>query len=220
MAGIALLLVAVVVTVLVLRPGATEVLDGPTPAPPSTNVCPDAVEDSAAPPPVAGDRVTSGQLSYPLLPAPFRTPGLDSRVPFGRNVRVQDAVVEADAAGTATWVASVLIAQLLAGDGFFGPEQGAKVVADCAVGKFYGDTPAGRQDQRNEAITVDGHPAWVIESHLAFDIPNIRTKGELMIIVVVDTGAESGLFYASIPDTSPQFVPPARAALTQLQVAN
>ena len=84
-------------------------------------------------------------------------------------------------------MASVLIAQLLAGDGFFGPQQGAEVVADCAVGRFYGDAPAGREDRRNEAITVDGRPAWMIESHLTFDIPDIRTTGELMIIVVVDT---------------------------------
>jgi hypothetical protein len=40
-----------------------------------------------------------------------------------------------------------------------------------------------------------------------------------MIIVVVDTGdGEAGLFYASIPDTSPQFLEPARQALASLKV--
>jgi hypothetical protein len=129
-------------------------------------------------------------------------------------------LVETAPGGTPTWVSSVLIARLLAGDGFFGPEQGAKVVANCVVGTFYGDAAVQRQDQRSEAMTVDGHQAWIIESHLTFDIPEIKTKGETMIIVVVNTSSdEAGLFYASIPDTSPQFLAPSRRALAELKVA-
>ena len=42
-----------------------------------------------------------------------------------------------------------------------------------------------------------------------------------MIVAVVDTAdGEGGLFYASIPDTSPQFVKPAREALAGLRVAS
>ena len=40
-----------------------------------------------------------------------------------------------------------------------------------------------------------------------------------MIIVVVETvTGEAGLFYASIPDTSPQFMAAARAAQSTLEV--
>jgi hypothetical protein len=128
-------------------------------------------------------------------------------------------LVETGPNGAPLWVSSVLIARLLAGDGFFGPEQGAKVVASCVVGKFYGNVPVQREDSRNEATTVDGHKAWRIESHLTFDVPNIKTKGETMIIVVVDTSdGEAGLFYASIPDTSPQYMAPSRKALADLRV--
>ncbi len=68
-------------------------------------------------------------------------------------------------------------------------------------------------------MTVDGRDAWLIESHLCFDVPGIRTKGELLIVSVVDTGdGEAGLFYASIPDTSPELVAPARKALADLRV--
>jgi hypothetical protein len=140
-------------------------------------------------------------------------------VPFGRDVQSQQATVEADGNGTPTWVASVLIARLLAGDGFFGPEQGVRVVATCVTGKFYGNAAVTRKDTRSQAITVDGHPAWTIEAHLSFQLPKIKTTGEMMIIVVVDTGGgEAGLFYASIPDTSPQFMEPARQALAGLKV--
>ena len=129
--------------------------------------------------------------------------------------------MEQDAQGVDTWVASVMVARLLAGDGFFGPEQGARVVADCVVGKFYGGAAVTRKDRRNAATKVDGRAAWVIEAHLTFSLPDIKTTGETMIIVVVDTvQGEGGLFYASIPDTSPQFVEPARGAQASLQVAD
>ena len=165
--------------------------------------------------------VVSGHLSYPRLAPPFSAPKPDSRTPFGRDVRSQTAEVETSSDGRTSWVAAVLIARLLAGDGFYGPQQGAAVVAECVIGKFYGDNPVGREDLRDEATKVDGHDAWIIEMHLTFDISGIKTKGEAATIVVVDTGAadgEAGLFYSSIPDTSPQFTRPAEDALEGLQV--
>ncbi len=221
--AVALVTVLVVIAVLVVRSLTRDVIVDADPAPtvtPSSLVCPDAVLETASPPPPqTGDRVRSGALSYTRLASPFRAPEWDTRVPFGRDVQSQNATVEEDASGTATWVAGVLIARLLAGDGFYGPEQGAKVVAECVTGKFYGDAAVTRKDRRNEATTVDGRPAWVIEAQLAFSLPDIQTTGELMVIVVVETvSGEAGLFYASIPDTSPQFLKPARAAQASLQV--
>ena len=71
----------------------------------------------------------------------------------------------------------------------------------------------------NKATTIDGHDAWVVESQLSFDIRGLQTKGELLLVAIVAAGDESsGLFYASIPDTTPQLVQPARDALKQLKV--
>lgn len=219
----ALVTVLVVIAVLVVRSLTRDVIIDSEPVPggtPSGLVCPDAVLETASPPPPqTGDRVRSGPLSYARLAAPFRAPQWDIRVPFGRDVQNQNATVEQDAAGAPTWVAGVLIARLLAGDGFYGPEQGATVVAECVTGKFYGDAEVTRKDRRNEATTVDGRPAWVIEAQLGFALPDIETTGELMVIVVVETvTGEAGLFYASVPDTSPQFLEPARDAQASLRV--
>ena len=185
--------------------------------------CPATPSQTPTPIPDTGsDRVVSGHLSYPRLAPPFSTPEPDSRTPFGRDVRSQVAPVEKSADGTSSWVAGVLIARLLAGDGFYGPQQGAAVVAQCIVGKFYGDNPVDRKDLRNQATTIDGHPGWIIEMHLTFDIPGIQAKGETATIVVVDTGSadgEAGLFYSSIPDNAPQFSEPAAVALKDLQVS-
>lgn len=221
----ALLLVIIVVVVLVVRNLGTEtVTDPPDPQNPSptATICSEAGEQTAAPEPQNGDRVTSGKLSYPTLRAPFAPPAWDSRVPFGRDVQNQNAMVEEGPNGT-SWVAGVMVARLLAGDGFYGPEQGATVVAECITGKFYGDAEVDRKDTKNEATKIDGHDAWIIEAHLTFDLSSegIKTKGETMIVVVVDTvQGEGGLFYASVPDTSPQFMQPARDSLKNLKVAS
>jgi hypothetical protein len=221
LAAAAIVVVIIVVIILVVRGLSGGTIDGGpvNGSPSSADVCPDAVQPSATPVLQTGSRVASGRLSYARLGAPFGEPYWDHRVPFGRDVQSQAATVEADDSGTPTWVAAVLVARLLAGDGFFGPEQGARVIATCVTGKFYGNAAVTRKDTRNQAVTVDGHPAWTIESHLSFQLPKIKTTGETMLIVVVDTGdGEAGLFYASVPDTSPQFMEPARQALASLKV--
>lgn len=222
-AAAAVLVAVIVVVALVVRSvgggGLTEGSGGPGDDP-TQQTCP-RVTDTASPvAPSTGDRVRSGRLSYPRLPSPFGAPVADDRTPFGHDVQSQQAEVERSTDGDTIWVAWALIARLMAGDGFYGPQQGAGVVADCVVALFYDDHEMNRTDIRREAMTVDGHPAYLIESHLTFDIPGIRTKGETMIVVVVDVGqqGEAGLFYGTIPDTSPQFLAPIRAALADLQV--
>ena len=187
---------------------------------PSRNVCPDLdASQSATPVPSTDGRVHGGKISFPMLPDPWSSPYSDNRVPFARDVAQQTITVEPDYAPQASWVASILVAELYAGDGFFTPEQGSEIVLKCVVGRFYGDAAVERQDLVSKAMKVDGHDAWVVESQLSFDIPNLQTKGELAIVVIIDTGLESAsLFYASIPDTVPQYVDDARLALDSLKV--
>jgi peptide subunit release factor RF-3 len=70
----------------------------------------------------------------------------------------------------------------------------------------------------NEKTTIDGHEGWLVESKLTFDIVGLETKGELLIVAIVSAGTRSGLYYATIPDSTPELVQPARDALKQLQV--
>lgn len=211
----------VVIAVLVVRGTGIAGPGGDPGGQPSGDLCQtaSAAEESAVP--QSGDRVTSGKLSVPRLGPPFEAPRYDSRVPFGRDVQSQDAPVEVSADGQTSWLAGVLIARLLAGDGFYGPEQGADLVVKCILGVFYGNAVVERDDVKHQATKVDGHAAWLIESNLSFDVPGIKTKGELLIVVVVDVGdGEGGLFYASIPNTTPELVAPARKALADLRVGS
>jgi len=189
---------------------------------PTQNVCPalDPNQSTEPPPQRNDDRVHGGKISYPMLNSPWGPVSGDNRVPFARDVAEQVVMVQENYDGFgASWVASVLVSELVAGDGFFSPKEGSEIVMRCVVGRFYGDAVVDREDLVSKAIKVDGHDAWVVESQLSFDIPDLETKGELAIVVVVDTGVESAsLYYASIPDTVPDLVQDARWVLDNLKV--
>ena len=220
--GGALVIVIIVVAVLAIR----AVTGGDTgttgvPGQPSQDVCP--AESTATPEPnsshPADGRVHGGPVSYPMLATPWSAPQGENRVPFGSDVQSQLVPVETDYDGNgANWVAQITVGELQAGDGFFTPEQGSQIVVKCILGKFYGDNPVKSNVTVNKATNIDGHDAWLVESKLTFDIAGLQTKGELLIVAIVSAGNRSGLYYASIPDTTPELVEPARDALKNLKV--
>ena len=220
--GGALVIVIIVVAVLAIR----AVTGGDTgttgvPGQPSQDVCP--AESTATPEPnsshPADGRVHGGPVSYPMLATPWSAPQGENRVPFGSDVQSQLVPVETDYDGNgANWVAQITVGELQAGDGFFTPEQGSQIVVKCILGKFYGDNPVKSNVTVNKGTNIDGHDAWLVESKLTFDIAGLKTKGELLIVAIVSAGNRSGLYYASIPDTTPELVEPARDALKNLKV--
>ncbi len=220
LAGAALLVVLIVVAAVAVR-ATTGVGGGLRPVPGdqgSQNACPEPERNPSPTLDPNDGRVHGGPVSYPRLGAPWSAPSYDDRVPFGTDTRVQQITVEANYNRGASWVASILVAELQAGDGFFSPEQGSQVVVKCILGRFYSDAPVTSDVKVDEKATIDGHDAWIVESQLRFDIPGLETKGELLLVAIVSAGATSGLYYASIPDTRPELVPAARRSLEQLQV--
>jgi Protein of unknown function (DUF2510) len=223
-AGAALVIVIIVVAVLAIRAvtgGDTTTTGGPV-TQPSQDACPPQVtaspEASASHP--ADGRVHGGPVSYPQLGPPWGPPqGPPNPVPFGTDVQTQMVLDQLNYDGQGkNWVASILVAELQAGDGFFTPEQGSQIVVKCILGAFYGNHPINSNVKVNEKTTIDGHDAWLVESQLTFDIPNLEAKGEYLIVAIVSAGNRSGLYYATIPDTLPELVQPARDTLKQLQV--
>jgi hypothetical protein len=216
----ALLVVIVVVAVFVIRGlGGGGLSADPVGGQGTQNACPEPTGEATSPVPVPSDgRVHGGPVSYPRLGAPWEAPRSDDRVPFGTDVASQIVTVEPNYQKRESWVASVLVGELQAGDGFYTPQQGAQIVVKCILGAFYGNNEVKSNVKVNRAADIDGHDAWVVESQLSFDIPNLKTKGELLIVAIVATGSTAGLYYASIPDTTPELVQPARDALKQLRV--
>lgn len=220
-AGAALVVVLVVIIVVAVRQlgGAGGIAGGDPGGQGSQDPCPTTTMQSAPPTTDPQDgRVHGGPLSYPELGAPWTQPSGENRVPFGTDVLTQEITVQQYAPGK-IWVASVLVGRLAAGDGFFTPKQGSQIVVKCILGQFYGNAEVKSDVVQNKATTVDGHDAWIVESKLSFDIQGLDTKGERLIVVIVATGETSaGLYYASIPDTVPQYLPVAKELISQLKV--
>jgi hypothetical protein len=188
----------------------------------TTNPCPVNTQSLAPVNHTVDGRVHGGLLSYPLLGSPWSAPEVNDNVPFGRDTLWQTVTIEPNYNKTGdNWVASVLVGELAAGDGFFSPQEGSEIVVKCLIGAFYGDAQVGRNDTTSKATTVGGKDAWLVETHLTFNIKGLNTKGETAIVLIVATATDTAsLYYASIPDTSPQYLQPARDTMAALTVGN
>lgn len=186
---------------------------------PSENVCPTPQADSSPVPQPNDGRVHSGPLSYPKLPAPWGEPTLaDKDVPFGRDVQQQ--FVQTEQIPDMSWGAAVMVGELVAGDGFYAPKDGAEIVLRCVTGTFYGDAAVTRHDTKSQAMTVDGRDAWIMESDLSFSIPGLQATNELLTVVIIDLGnGTAGLFASSVPGNASQYNAPAQEALKGLRVS-
>jgi hypothetical protein len=213
--------VAVVVVVALAVRGLSGGLGGLTGSPggnPSSDVCPQPEADSSPTPQPNDGRVHSGALSYPMLPAPWGAPEPNTEVPFGRDVLQQ--FVQTEKTPALSWGAAVMVGELVAGDGFFAPKDGAEIVLRCVTGTFYGNAEVTRHDTKSQAVTVDGHDGWLMESDLSFSIPGLEATNELLTVVIVDlkTGS-AGLFASSVPGNTPQYNEPAKQAMEGLEVS-
>jgi len=180
-----------------------------------------ASANSPTPLPEVPGRVAAGHLSFPTMGSPWQAPETDNRVPFGTVAMIQQALDQDnyDGKGNA-WVSSVLVADLVSGDGFADTKTAAEMVLKCVLGKYYSDTVVTPNQISAKSHSVDGHDGWLIETQLSFDVPGLNTKGERVLLLAVQIKSDQyGLFYASVPDTSPDRLPEARKALADLQVS-
>jgi hypothetical protein len=103
----------------------------------------------------------------------------------------------------------VFIAQCTSGPlasfhGWAGPDtlqSTATAVADSVRSRYYPE-PNEREVRRDEAVTVDGAAAWVIEFDLTWDAEGYDSSGERAALLLVDVGRPvPALLYLSIPNT-------------------
>ena len=74
-------------------------------------------------------------------------------------------------------------------------------IADSVRGNYY-PLPNDRTVMRDEARTVDGHPAHLIEFQLSWQVPGYDATGERAALLLIDVGRPApALLYISIPNT-------------------
>ena len=104
---------------------------------------------------------------------------------------------------------TIFIAQCTSGPlqgdfGWAGPETlgaATAAIADNVRGNYYPE-PNERRVMRDEARTVDGHAAHLIEFQLSWDVPGYDATGERAALLLIDVGRPApALLYISIPNT-------------------
>lgn len=156
---------------------------------PSSTVKPTGIQctgGSPAPaqePDPAAAQLSGGGLSIPRTPAYDLATG--DQVSFG----FADAFVLQYTNVEEKWISLTGVGALPKANGFDDVATAAEVVMQCLTGSenvYSGFT--GRTDTTNEAITLDGKPAYRITAEVRVDTPEVTVEGDLTDVIVVDTG--------------------------------
>ncbi|WP_225234729.1 DUF2510 domain-containing protein [Klenkia terrae] len=159
---------------------------GPTFAPGTVQIIDDEAGISY---PYLGDGWYQYALSVPLETTSVR----------GQYFTTQDSVPDGG-----EFIAQITSGPVAEGYGWTGPgsEQATIETLAQSVRANYYPGPNEREELRDEAITVDGAPAWIYEFVLSWDAAGYDATGERAALVVIDTGRPApALLYLSIPNT-------------------
>jgi hypothetical protein len=103
-----------------------------------------------------------------------------------------------------TFIAQCTSGPLATGYGWSGAptlQATTQTVADSVRDNYY-PGPNERRVMREEAREVDGHPAYLYEFQLTWDVPGYDATGERAALLLIDVGRpDPALLYISIPNT-------------------
>ena len=173
-------------------PTPTPSVSQPTPTPTSTPTptpseelplqpCPEGQPTARQDHPTDG-RIHGGGLSFPEAKGWNDTSG--SSFSWAYDVGEQMKLAESP-----SWYANLAVGALFTGDGFDEPRRAAELVMQCVITSGLYPYFTDRVDTWTKAVTVDGKPAWSIRADIEVDDPDLRTKGDTVEVIVVDTGS-------------------------------
>jgi hypothetical protein len=205
--GILGLIVAVVVGLLIWRPGS----DG-LPTPSATGSFPSGSLPSGSAPSGSDPTFPPGTvrivddaagISYPYLGQGWTEwrfgPQIETTEMGGQYFTTQEITPD-----HTTFIAQCTSGPLSDGFGWSGSaslQSTVKAVADTVQMAYY-PQPNQRKVMRDEARTVDGHAAHLFEFQLSWNVPGYNSTGERAALLLIDVGrAAPALLYISIPNT-------------------
>ncbi|MFT4163868.1 MAG: DUF2510 domain-containing protein [Microlunatus sp.] len=162
----------------------------PTPTPKPTQArplrpCPEGMPSSRQPYPSDG-RVHGGGLSFP------RVSGWDdaSGAAYSWAYDVGEQLIRVEGE---KWYANLVVGALFTGDGFDEPKRAAELVMQCVISSGLYPFLTGSEQVWSKQVTVDGHPAWSIRTNVLIDDPELKAKGDVVEVIVVDTDSPEAL---------------------------
>jgi hypothetical protein len=195
--GLALLVVVLLVLVAVLGSSPDPEDDGPIALPPRAS-------GPAFPPGTVRIVDPAAGISYPFLNDGWYEFDLraqhETASVAGQYFVTQDDLPDS----TEPFIAQCTSGPVVEGYGWTGPgslQATATTLADSVRGNYY-PAPNERTIRRDEALTVDGAAAWVVEFDLSWDVAGYDATGERAALLLVDVGRPApALLYLSIPNT-------------------
>ena len=131
-------------------------------------------------------RVHGGGLSFP------EAEGWESSSGFAYSW-AYDVGSQVKLAESPNWYSDLTVGALFTGDGFDEPRRSAELVMQCMITSGLYKNLVGRENIWSRAVTVDGHPAWSIRADVLVDYPDLKTRGDTVEVIVVDTGSPESL---------------------------
>jgi len=201
--GISLLVLVLVVGagVLVGRTGSTESTETPE-AEATVQQAPRPSGRSFPPGTVRIIDEASG-ISYPYLGDGWYEWDLDEQYETDR-IAGQYFTTQEVTPDEGIFIAQCTSGPLVEGYGWAGPgtlQTTTAAIADSVRGNYY-PSPNDRRVMRDEARTVDGHAAYLVEFQLSWQIPGYDATGERAALLLVDVGRPApAQLYISIPNT-------------------
>ena len=168
-----------------------QVTETPPPSGGSMRVCPTAGSYPATR--QSGDRLTSGSVSIQKVPGWTVRP---LALPWTYDQHSQVDYVYAD-----YWMSNVGVGSLANEDGFVDVRTAAWQNFSCFKTSGYYEGYIGDRTILDEAVSIDGHPAWRVRADVYVDLPRLpQVRGDVVDIIVIDLGPDKdhlGLFVSS-----------------------
>ncbi|WP_433464321.1 hypothetical protein [Spirillospora sp. CA-128828] len=162
-------------------------------------------------------------LAYPRLAAPWQVPTKKNKLGTPGWSGQQILVTERHAGQL--WYGQLLTGTLLPSlqSAYQGPDSVKNVTGLAAQGfeaQYYA-FPHKSAPLASQALTVDGHPGWLIATHLTYKRAGVRATGEVVATAVIDTGRPApAVVFASMPNTHRNRWPDLNEFFAQLKIAS
>ncbi len=121
------------------------------------------------------------------------------------------------------FIAQVTSGPLQATFGYAGPSTFAGTIAavQASVRTNYYPAPNDIEVLRDEAVTVDGAAAYLLEFNLSWDVAGYDSTGERAALILIETGRPApALIYISIPNTHAELYGIVDRVITEIDVLN
>lgn len=176
--------------------------------------CPDGDPAATALHPQDG-RVHGGRLSMPRIDG-YSDPAPQYMLSWMYDTSGMEQTTEPG------WISLFAVGEIHRMSDFGSARRAARSSMQCAIDTSWYLHVTGRKDIRDEAITIDGNPGWILSTEVRVDDPDVATAGDRLTFVVVDDGRPDALsvWCGMVPLDDPERLALHDRILADLQIAD